>query len=447
MSLSDQKRFLKRFEEGLARSSSVYRKTQADRQHHTFVVSSAALTRGIRDTLARELAGNKDAKKIISSILSALKKDIDNTVKTIGARTRTRIENNSIIVGKVLKDTNTQFVAWFSATQDERGEFRNIFKQVYRSYDKILDEFAKRISSVSEQIAGKSFGDKARNYFNLEHGEFQGVAESLAKDALIDALAETSSIEERDVLNWLKQSNIDTRIIRDGKTDRMFVFIGSKFGNLEEAFATKSRSKNLKDLVRDARRQVEENGIRILNLPGSDSFVDLKRKKLLKKVASEFKKVKGVKVVIAENLKSRASKTSVETENSRKSSGTAGALTKGRAAPRRKRRVKKGVASSPLQLIALINKKLPETVAKNMVPPRLQYQSGRFASSVRVTDVATTAKGFPSFGYTYQKFPYQTFEPGYAQGSVERDPRTLIASSIREIAAELAIGRFYTRRV
>jgi len=33
------------------------------------------------------------------------------------------------------------------------------------------------------------------------------------------------------------------------------------------------------------------------------------------------------------------------------------------------------------------------------------------------------------------------------QGSIERDPRRLIDKSIREIAAQFAIGRFYTRRL
>ena len=82
-----------------------------------------------------------------------------------------------------------------------------------------------------------------------------------------------------------------------------------------------------------------------------------------------------------------------------------------------------------------------------MGAPALVNRTGRFASSVRVTDVAITPKGFPSIGYTYQLGPYQTFEPGYAQGSTDRDPRTLIDKSIREIAASMAIGRFYTRRV
>ena len=98
-------------------------------------------------------------------------------------------------------------------------------------------------------------------------------------------------------------------------------------------------------------------------------------------------------------------------------------------------------------LLGALNQQIPKTVAENMESPRLNYQTGRFASSVRVTDIATTARGFPSIGYTYMKYPYQTFEPGYRQGSVERDPRKLIDTSIRQVAAQFALGRFYTRRV
>ena len=98
-------------------------------------------------------------------------------------------------------------------------------------------------------------------------------------------------------------------------------------------------------------------------------------------------------------------------------------------------------------ILGIINDRLPKQVAKNMGDPRLNYRTGRFAGSVRLTDVAQTAKGFPSIGYTYMKSPYQTFEPGFAQGSVDRDPRKIIDFSIREIAAGMAMGRFYTRRV
>ena len=82
-----------------------------------------------------------------------------------------------------------------------------------------------------------------------------------------------------------------------------------------------------------------------------------------------------------------------------------------------------------------------------MGSPRLTNRSGRFSSSVEVTDIAVTPQGFPSIGYTYLKNPYQTFEKGFKQGSADLDPRSLIDYSIREIAIKFAIGRFYTRRV
>lgn len=104
---------------------------------------------------------------------------------------------------------------------------------------------------------------------------------------------------------------------------------------------------------------------------------------------------------------------------------------------------------SPINLMVLINSKLPQTVLRNMGAPRLENQTGRFASSVRVTDASRTAQGFPSIGYTYQRQPYGVFEAssGSRFASVDRDPRTLIDASIREIAAQLVTGRLYTRRV
>jgi len=102
----------------------------------------------------------------------------------------------------------------------------------------------------------------------------------------------------------------------------------------------------------------------------------------------------------------------------------------------------KGASSAPLELLGILNQQLPRVVANNMGDPRLNYVTGRFASSVNVTDVTQTARGFPSIGYTYRRNPYEVFER-----DPDRDPRKLIDLSIREIAAQFAIGRFYTRRV
>tara|TARA_S200000501_G_C20792940_1_gene730376 strand:- start:19 stop:1410 length:1392 start_codon:yes stop_codon:yes gene_type:complete len=123
-----------------------------------------------------------------------------------------------------------------------------------------------------------------------------------------------------------------------------------------------------------------------------------------------------------------------------------GVSAKGINAPKKE---KAKVRTSFVQLQGLLNAKLPQTVAANMGAPRLENRTGTFASSVRVTEIQNTRQGFASIGYTYQKDPYAVFEntSGTRFASAERDPRSLIDLSIREIAQQMALGRFYTRRV
>ena len=66
----------------------------------------------------------------------------------------------------------------------------------------------------------------------------------------------------------------------------------------------------------------------------------------------------------------------------------------------------------------------------------LNYRTGRFAASAKVERLSQSREGMISAFYSYMKNPYQTFEPGFAQGSPQsRDPKLLIGKSIREIAA------------
>jgi hypothetical protein len=156
-------------------------------------------------------------------------------------------------------------------------------------------------------------------------------------------------------------------------------------------------------------------------------------------------------------VKSKGSKTANKREPREEDIAVRGGKkprSKGSKTPIATRRTTQKTASksqfSTLNILSIINNKLAQTVKKNMGAPRLENQTGAFARSVRLTEVGQTAQGFPSFGYTYAKNPYQIFEVGTGRApwaNAERDPRKLIDSSIREVAAGLALGRFYTRRV
>lgn len=90
--------------------------------------------------------------------------------------------------------------------------------------------------------------------------------------------------------------------------------------------------------------------------------------------------------------------------------------------------------ASPIALRNLLNEVLPQTVAKNMGSPALNFRTGRFANSARVENVNIGPRGGLHIDYTYMRDPYETFEPGNKQGSQRRDPRRLIGTSIRELA-------------
>lgn len=112
------------------------------------------------------------------------------------------------------------------------------------------------------------------------------------------------------------------------------------------------------------------------------------------------------------------------------------------------RRQQQPVKESPVALAELINAGLSDEILQRMHPPALRNRTGRFRRSARVTSVIEGPRGGTEIQYTYMKDPYQTFEPGYLQGSTYRDPRKIIGESIREVAQKLMGNKFIkVRRV
>lgn len=106
-------------------------------------------------------------------------------------------------------------------------------------------------------------------------------------------------------------------------------------------------------------------------------------------------------------------------------------------------RTPSGQFTSITRLQSLITGLLEETVIKNMKRPNLEYQTGRFSKSVQLKSITQRQNSIQLF-LTYMKYPYQTFEPGFAQGHRGYDPRRLIDQSVREIATKLVRARLQT---
>jgi len=329
--------------------------------------------------------------------------------------------------------------------------------------------FSKDLSDKAKQIGGAS----KDTGFQLEHGGGQGYAASTLKVARAKKAAQAKAArlgatrrETQQLFDLFVDYENDMQVelsrVYDvnAKTGKLKVEVTPTllFGRAvdnQEAAKLESAYYNILRRGTSARGTTGIEGI--INSKGSPSVPDAISQTLVSTAVGAKKKKKKVKT---ENpIRTRV--TSKSTGKSKKAKTKKQESITGIANPtifplnykrkgKRTETARKGVAAAPFALMSEINRQLPQVLQKNMRDPRLNYQTGRFADSVRVVAVNETTAGYPSYAYTYQRDPYQVFETGIGDNrwaSQERDPRKLIDMSIREIAAKYAIGRFYTRRV
>lgn len=102
--------------------------------------------------------------------------------------------------------------------------------------------------------------------------------------------------------------------------------------------------------------------------------------------------------------------------------------------------------SSIANLQALLDAQLVQTIKQNMGTGArrdiLNLRTGRFAESVKVERLSESRQGMITAFYRYMRNPYATFsQGGRQQFPRSRDPKLLIANSIRDVAKQLAITK------
>jgi len=436
MSVAQQVRFLEKLHQELSVSSQAYRDQTLNKRMHTFTVTRRAIRRGMKDRIAKNFPGLP--KSVLMEILKKSDEHVRKLIRQTGRALIALAEKDENI--SVIKFTPARIEAAFKVSGKDR------FNQIKSTYDKNWSETASGFSSVLREVLNDDSIDiEAKSLWNLEHNYLKGIIETQVKDAIDNACLEEQAITMKNAQAWFEGMGVDLSLIRNGKTGVMEVFLGSQRANAKEGGISGAKMAKLRKALVQAIRTLDNGGL-VADLGGSDSFKESKIKGTRRNTLKHFKNLKNVKV-LSKDLERDDSATNV-------SKDVLSSVTVLKSKQRKKKisgvKVSNKATKSKVsftKLLPLINARLPSKVAENMYSPALNYRSGRFASSVRAVNVIKTDKGFASIGYTYQKYPYQTFEPGYAQGDPQRDPRQLIDRSIREIAAELALGRLYTRRL
>jgi len=429
MSSKKLKSFLLKVQADLEKNSEEYRKAVSDVRVHTFYLSLDGLKNQVKFQMNIDgvAISKRDLNKICSTFFESLKKSFMGNLKGIEIFDRGATSTDFFITFRSKSKTKGPIVSL-----DARKTFDSI-KYIYLTprfdFLNVVQTYYKK----SKQQLNRS------QFLDLGHSNDSSVIKRRVSDLLQYGEIPAKLAKVPEVSQILKLQKIDAK-------DTVVVTLESSYANRRTG---RDEERSFKVQVqKDLEKAISK--LDVLNQDGSDSAVTRTRKKAVKRVTDPFKKVKGA-IVVTENTKVNKSST-VPTSVSQKQKVThekSRGKTKLTAIPMGARTRAKQSTLNVKNLIGIINSRLQDTVAKNMREPRLVNRSGRFVGSVRVTDINETKEGFPSIGYTYAKQPYQVYErtSGTRFASADRDPRALIDMSIREIAAQFALGRIFTRRV
>lgn len=319
------------------------------------------------------------------------------------------------------------------------------------------------VQTPYEHMDPSTAGGDALQFFKneLEHNTNQGLAQAgeIVRGYLSDNMKATIESIETLIMGALEgQSEWQEELVYDDRTGNfeMQRVVTARIGSL--ATNSKIAQKTDPDNVRLALKNIVEQQFKKIAPLDPSKAADFESSKSLKDkakiatkliVANKFKRSRNLKIEIKDATELKSESRGSKVKGRKKAHKIINANIRGESTRVKKQNGKsQSLPQQALQLKTLINAALPEELLKQMGSPRLNNRTGRFRQSARVTDVRIGNRGGTEIDYTYQLNPYQTFEPGGAMGSTNRDPRSLISLSIREIAQDL-IGRKFikTRRV
>ena len=296
-----------------------------------------------------------------------------------------------------------------------------------------LDGVKKASKNFKPQMGGKAnqYFDEQVNKINNVFGVRKGLKvskrtlEEYIKDPkLIDTIE--VSIEYGTNLSQKEQASFDAKILKEEmKEAKKAAMDGlTKFSGLKDYVALEG-SKRLKDRIAD--------GVPLTALENVTG--NLKKKSVKKRLPK-----KNTRKRKTTSMQKRGSKRRTERKVS-KTVGRKGKVHYGR---------KNGQAGihNPIALKELINQQLPSRILPKMQAPALVNRTGRFRHSAEVTNVMIGPRGGTQIDYTYQRNPYEVFEPGSGSplANQYRDPRRIIGGTIREIAQQIMSKKFITVR-
>lgn len=324
-----------------------------------------------------------------------------------------------------IKGTSDDFVIEVLSIAASGSVFKLALRQQLNPYLEKLETKVAKIAQGDEKLfvrglANESGISKTKGFLNLGHTDQSSIS------AIGPALSISSSEKAIVTQNYYEDLNFALTKYGFFNNPGTFMELELERSSANFATSTKEERNRLQTITKELRGIVEN--LDFANIEGSPSLLSETREAFENALQGKPEKKRAPSKAIQKRKKKltiQESSLKLDMESPRTS------------------------VKNWLSIINIINSKLPEVVRSNMGEPSLVNRTGAFSESARVTNIFTTPQGFPSIGFTYNKTPYGVFDPriGAAPWATPaRNPNVLIERSIRQIASELAIGRFYLRR-
>lgn len=424
------------------------RKKESGKEFNSFYITNTTVS-DIIEKISGAKASEEDVRKVFEK-LSKVQYGKRNTASNIS---EPYVEGKALYYPRVSMDSiGTILDTGFEEVLDKaRKNNPDIKISDYFQKGHVFGIFPKKLAQTRKSLASNTtLSDQARQLLVgfLEDLEKQLEEEDLATSNLKTPEYRLYAKYKKKASNYL----VEMQLVEDNEAaGRAQAALSKAVRKYLNPGAVTFTSGGIKFTAGDAeqrlRKLMEDNVEKLVGTKGSPSMLDLIKANivnaLLGKQVSDKEYVSGKTEVV----KSKAAKVDTKELNTtiKKNLAQVRKLkASAKAVPKLTKEVSNLVNLTSLQ--ALLDRHLQDVVSANMGngsdKKLLNYRTGRFASSAKVERLTQSKEGMITAFYTYMKNPYATFsEGGKQQYPRARDPKLLISSSIKEIAATLVGNR------
>jgi hypothetical protein len=440
-------------------------KSQAYRDWFNRISTDVILKTGVSELREQEQTAQKTSFYIttntISEVISAISgagatpdqvnKVLSNLKQVTYGRSRKGIEKDPPFAdGKAIYYPRVSFET--INTVLEKG-FKEILEEARRKNPKInisdfFDRghvygiFPKKVEDIKERLKNNtSMDEKGRNLLI-------GILDQLAKDLEKQDL-DTSNLKDESYTLYSRYKK---------RRNKYLVELQIRNDNQEAGRAQGPLSKALRKFFNPGSLPVAKTGLKftsgsgeqflksLIEGKGSPSLIDMITETIVESIKGNkvTDKQYSIPFVKINTAKIKVAKSGLQQQIKKEKASVKKLIASVKAVP--KITARKAETLNLVNLQNLINQSLVERVKANMGRGErrdvLNLRTGRFAESVKVERMTESRQGMITAFYSYMKNPYATFSEGGRQSSPKsRDPKLLIAKSIREIATQQVANR------